>query len=286
MIFVFMKNSPTQVDLSFRVNANHLSGYVKIKKLLQLNLPTALIFFLIFQAFSISGFGQKKDITYANLQWLQYYNTVKINEKWTWSSDGGLRFSDTFQHFIQYNFRTQIGYLLTPKIRVDQGFAQSGSFKDGMLEAMEYRPFQQVLLREKIGKVKVSHRFRMEERIFRTAADGDNSAETEFYFRFRYALSLTIPIVSLSSAKPEKKLLLSIGDEIFLRAGKSIVYNVFGQNRLVVGPVFQLNNNMDIAILYNYLFAATDAPAEYVKSNILWITFKQKLELKKKEKDK
>lgn len=242
-----------------------------------------LYLFLVFMLNLISGklACQQKSYEYGNMEWFHYYSDIAISEKWSWSNDGGIRFSDTFEQFSQYIVRTGIGYEVLPGLRVGAGFAQSGSFKSDVLSVMEYRPYQEASANEKYGRINVRNRLRIEERIFRKVPGTDIEKEKEFFFRFRYLLALSIPVYKLSATKPEKQLLLSLSDEIFLHAGKDVINSIFGQNRLMIGPVLQLNKSNEISLIYNYTFAGSSSPGEYVKLNILWLSIKQKFTLGK-----
>jgi hypothetical protein len=68
---------------------------------------------------------------------------------------------------------------------------------------------------------------------------------------------------------------------LLLNAGKEIVYNIFDQNRLLVGPVFQLNKNLGFILLYQGRFRALNLPARYHYDHIFWFGLRHQLNLAK-----
>ena len=90
---------------------------------------------------------------------------------------------------------------------------------------------------------------------------------------------MNFKILHLSSTNKAQVLSLNLGDEIFINAGKQIVYNVFDQNRFLVGPVVAFSKDFNIGLIYNNQFAATAAAKSYVHTNIFWLTVKQNFDV-------
>ena len=84
-------------------------------------------------------------------------------------------------------------------------------------------------------------------------------------YTFRYQFILSYPI---SKPGANTKILLSIGDEILINAGKEIVYNIFDQNRILLGTTFQLNNNFALTFTYNYQFKSLNSPNEFKQEKL------------------
>lgn len=240
-----------------------------------------LIFFFLSNTGGV--FGQEKNVSNGNQQWLQYYNQTKLGNNWTWLSDGGYRWKDGFQKSSQYLVRTAIGYMINPHIRISSGFAHLGFFSKGNLNKMEFRPYQELHLKNKISKIELSHRYRIEERFFNPVIDGEIQTPNEFNFRFRYSIMVSIPLFKLSKEKTDKVFLLNIGDEIFINAGNDIVYNVFDQNRFIISPTFKLNEQVTFSLTWNSQFAGTTTQGSFVNTNVIWIQVKHKLNLTSKK---
>ncbi len=217
--------------------------------------------------------GQKQ-FTRENMEWLQYYQVLKLNDRFLLKTDGGYRWRNTFQNNSQYIIRTGLGYRFGDRNSLSAGFAHLGFFKEDTLRTFEYRPYQEFGMNDIYIKLKIQHRFRIEERFFQTISTGS----TSFNFRFRYRL-----FMSYSLFRWEKQeLMLNLGDEIFLNAGKDIVYNVFDQNRLFAGMAFKFNKDIAVSLTYTKEVGASNAPNSYKNNNIFWLGIKHRIDLKKK----
>lgn len=216
-----------------------------------------------------SGFSQKR-IQHTNQHWIQYYQQLELNKHFTLMTDGGFRWSDGER--LQYIARMGLGYNLSDRIRVAAGIASTGSYDPMGLKKFEMRPYQELLLTSGTGKILVQHRVRVEERFFKDVVGGELLSGHTFNFRFRYQVSASIPLIGLSKTNTDQKLLLTVSDEIFINTGKEIVYNFLDKNRLVIGPVFQLNKNINLGLVYNFQFTPMNVPALYSHDNVLWLT--------------
>ncbi len=73
---------------------------------------------------------------------------------------------------------------------------------------------------------------------------------------------------------------MNIGDEIFINAGKEIIYNRFDNNRILVGSTFQINKNLNLSFIYNYQLGQRNNKAAYEHSDIFWLGINQIISLK------
>lgn len=224
---------------------------------------------------STSTFAQK-NILSSNQVWIQSYHEAHISTKWTVLFDGGFRWRDGFDDKMAYIVRAGLGYHLSPHLRVSAGFAYMGGYAGEKVVRYEYRPYQEFFLKDKLGKISISHRFRVEERFFKERAL--DSVAVDFNFRFRYALMLGIPLINLSSKDPDRRLILNVGDEIFLNAGKEISHRIFDQNRLIISPTLQWDKDLSVAFTYNSQFASTLAADTFLQSHIFWLQIRYNLE--------
>lgn len=237
-----------------------------------------LILFFINSSPSI---GQNKNISTSSQQWVHYFNQVKLNDKWVLLTDGGFRWKDGFQENVAYVARTAIGYLIEPNIQVSSGFAHLGSYSTGNINRVEFRPFQELTVKNKFKKFELNHRYRIEERFFCPVVNGEIQSSNAFNFRYRYAFTFSIPLFKLSKEHPEKLFLLNIGDEIFINSGKDIIYNIFDQNRLIVSPTFKLSNQLSISLTWNSQFSSTTTQASYKYTNVIWAQVRHKIDFRK-----
>jgi hypothetical protein len=94
--------------------------------------------------------------------------------------------------------------------------------------------FQQFITKQKITKLNVQHRYRLEERW----------VEEDFKMRFRYFLGLSHPIAKFN--EETQSLYLSAYNEIFLNFKET----VFDRNRTYVGLGYKFNKKLKLELGY------------------------------------
>jgi hypothetical protein len=124
----------------------------------------------------------------------------------------------------------------------------------------------------KYNNIGINHRYRIEQRFFQT--DESNS----FNFRFRYSIMFGIPIIDISSDK-QSKLLLNLGNEIFINAGDDITYDIFNQNRFIISPTYQVNEDLSFSLTWNMQFASSSDPLNFNFTNVAWLQIKHNMNL-------
>lgn len=241
-----------------------------------------LLLFLL-HCVSLNTVSQPRTVNRSNQQWLQYYAQIKLGEKWTMLADAGYRSTDHFQQSLLYIVRAGLDYTINPNLHVSAGFANLGFYFAGQENKIEFRPYQELLIKNKFNTVDVTHRFRIEERIFNTVLNGRIQNSARFNFRFRYLCMASIPLFNLSKKYVDKKILLNVGDEIFLNAGKEIVYNVFDQNRFLISPTLQFSKVFLISFTWNSQFAATNKQATYNHASVAWLQVRHKINFNPKK---
>ena len=173
--------------------------------------------------------------------WLMYFGTHKISEKFSLHYETQLRNYEVISNFNQLLPRVGLNYHIDESSIVTAGYAfipTQNEIDKGWGEEMvtENRIWEQFILRNSINRVKIRHRYRLEQRWVKA---GDI---TTYKNRARYMLSLKLPI----SKNEESPLFISLYDEIFL----NISDNPFDQNRLFAALGFQVNKQMNIQLGY------------------------------------
>lgn len=238
------------------------------------------VFVMLIMSVSHPAFTQKS-IRHSNQFWTQYYNQVKLNERFVLMTDGGFRWSDGER--LLYIARTGLSYQLKNKLRIATGITSTGAYNASGLYKFELRPYQELFTSTGNNRILVQHRLRVEERYFRNVVNGDILSGHDFNFRFRYQVSATIPLIKLSNRNLDQQLLLNVSDEIFVNAGEQIVYNFLDKNRLVIGPALQLRKNLNVGLAYNFQFSQLNAPASYASDNVIWLTVRHQLDVSNKQ---
>jgi hypothetical protein len=226
--------------------------------------------------------SQQKNISFSDQQWFQYFLDIRVAKKWTIFSNFGVRSKEGFTHPHQHVIFTGITYKLNDEIRFYQGFTHLGIYKNDVLSKVEFRPFQEFRSKHKYGITSIVNRMRVEERFFKTIVNNVLQDGYSFNFRFRYLFLLNIKLFNFAPKKNNSALLLSLGDEIFLNAGTNIVYNVFDQNRLLLGVIFKLHENLSILLTYDHQLITSNVPNSYRENSIIWLRIRQKIDVRKK----
>ncbi len=164
--------------------------------------------------------------------WLIYFGNKKINKKWDWHHEVQYRNYNAIGDLEQLLLRTGIGYNLTDNnnnVLLGYGFIHSQNYTrdaENKVQINEHRIFQQFITRQKVGRVRLLHRYRFEQRWIE---------EQDFKLRYRYFLSLNIPLNKNDML--DKTIYLSAYNEIFLN-NRAIL---FDRNRLYGGLGYRLN---------------------------------------------
>lgn len=212
---------------------------------------------------------------YNNQQWLQYYTLVALNERWTLTADAGLRRIDHFSEWAQTLVRAGINYRVAAQAHTGIGWALFYFYQNNQHTRSEIRPYHELGTKQEWGNSTLQHRLRTEFRFFRHTNLGNNNFGNSFNVRFRYRLYFTTPLMKVSNRYPGRQLLLNVGDELFINAGKQIVYNAFENNRLLLGATLQWNENLGITCNYNFQYGQRALPGSFEHSNIVWLSMLQ-----------
>lgn len=154
--------------------------------------------------------------------WWMYFGNQKINDKFNWHNEVQYRNYNFAGDLEQLLLRTGVGYDIgenNHNILLGYGFIRSENYLDGTNEKThfdEHRIFQQFITNQKVGRLNLSHRYRIEERFF----------TEDFRMRFRYFLALRFPINNTEIS--DNTLYLAAYNEIFINGERP----AFDRNRL------------------------------------------------------
>ena len=167
--------------------------------------------------------------------WLMYFGTNKVSDKFSVHTEIQFRnHTITPDNTEQLLLRTGLNYHFSEKALVTAGYAYIPSYvfesEQKAPETEEHRIWQQFISTNKIGRVKLEHRYRVEQRW----------VNRDFKNRFRYRLMLFIP---LNKPKIEDKTwFLGLYDEIFINDKNTF----FDRNRLYGALGYQFNKSISV----------------------------------------
>ena len=173
--------------------------------------------------------------------WIMYFGTNKVADDWSIHSEVQYR-----NHTIapinieQLLLRTGVNYHINKNAVLTLGYGYIGSYDyksdPKAPESRENRMFQQLILTNKLSRLKFEHRYRLEQRW----------VNGNFKNRIRYRLMAFLPLNKPTITKGT--VFLGIYDEIFVNTTKTF----FDRNRFYTAVGYQINKMAQVQVGYLY----------------------------------
>jgi hypothetical protein len=206
---------------------------------------------------TVNSFAQNDRVNdFNNINWLQTFNTVSLNKKWSMHLEYQWRRTDGLKNWQQSLLRIGANYKLNENVTAHLGYGWIETFSYGDYPIApngtfpEHRIYEQISFRQPVNKFLFTHRFRIEQRWLgrvKAGTAGDREIEDWFFLhRFRYQFRMQHPFWS----KGAKQFYGAAADEIFIGAGKNLGVNIFDQNRIFLLLGYRLNKKMAIEAGY------------------------------------
>ncbi len=195
-----------------------------------------LIFFLALISISNLGFAQGSSDLGA---WYMYFGNFRFAESpWAIHGEAQYRNHNAIGDLEQMLLRTGLQYNLkngAASFLAGYGSITSQVEGDASNSVHENRLYQEIILRQKLGKVGLMHRFRYEQRWIENQ---------DFRTRFRYAIFVNVPINSIELGEKGSWYVQGY-DELFINGEKpneNVEY--FDRNRLYLGLGYRVVKNL------------------------------------------
>ncbi len=188
--------------------------------------------------------------------WGSFTGTAKLNKKFDAHIDLQIRQSNYVASPMQYMIRPGVIYNVNDQFALGLGYLYSITYKYGELPQTKYtfpehRIWEQVVLKNKINRVEIQQRLRMEHRWIGEVSADMQVDRYRYQNRFRYLLRANIP---LNGEKIDKGVFyLCAYDELMISFGKNVGGNVYDQNRLFGGIGYHLGKAGRIEVGYMYM---------------------------------
>ncbi|MEJ7626217.1 MAG: DUF2490 domain-containing protein [Ferruginibacter sp.] len=214
-----------------------------------------IVSILILNIFSLPSSAQEVRIIDKNsIGWLVYTGTFRIKPKVSIHTEYQWRRVAGLKNGQQNLFRTGINYAVRKDISLNAGYAFAETFAYGDYPAAfafpEHRIFEQVIIKNPVGNIDLSHRFTLEQRFIGRVNMFNGIKNTEYFFvnRMRYRLRGEIPLYKQEGVNKSWNIIAQ--NEVFIGWGKNIGTNIFDQNRLAVLLNYKVNQNIKIEAGY------------------------------------
>ena len=243
-----------------------------------------LICFLLL--FPFIGFTQK-NIGVHHLSWIQYTGTHKITKTTNLMTEYQWRRADGFQHWQQSLLRLGTEYVINPKISVMVGYGWIKTFPYGTQPVLhdfnEHRVFEQVNLKDNIGRFEVQHRYRIEQRFIEQYAKNSSGEVVQvdpvFRNRIRYRAMVMVPLSRKEMT--DNTLFLNVNDELFVGIGEGIAKNPIDQNRFIAALGWRFNAQTNVQVGYLNQFVIKSNATDMERNHSLWVSLVYNLDCTK-----
>lgn len=181
--------------------------------------------------------------------WFILTGFTKITGKTSLFHDIHLRRSNIVSDKQQFLLRGGIAYDASENVQVIGGYVRVLTYPYGMYPAKngfdENRIWEQIQIKQTLGKVNLFQRYRLEQRWIGSAAlGGFQSPRYENRMRFMARLNYPIPTKGKIGAY------INVFDEIFVNFGKEVARNTFDQNRIGANLGIKFNKNISLELGY------------------------------------
>lgn len=212
---------------------------------------------------------EKKTISPASEVWLGVYTKYRIREKLFYYGEYHLRRRDGFSDMGQIYLRFGLSYLVSKYFEFTAGvvnpyyWAPNQNAPNIDKVVPQFRGWQQLLFVMPFDRMKLYHQIRTEQRFKR---DYEKGSHFKLTHRFRYKLTMYYPL-NMDHLGPGC-LFLSAYEEIFIQAGKPIIYDHFEDNRVFLGLGYIFDENWQLQTGYQWTFRHDNSPYAYQSRNI------------------
>lgn len=187
------------------------------------------------------SYGQKSHFG----SWNVINTRITLAHRWEAFNEMQLRSQSYYADHFYHEIKTGISYYVNKNFSVLMGvgkyhtYSDPGSFTKPVT-ANETRLWQQLTMNNYLGNVKFEHRYRIEQRWFKTG----------YRNRFRYRLGASVPVDKSAAGKPY----ISAFNEVFLTNTEPH----YERNRFFVGFGYKINSWVTLQPGYVYQYDFRD----------------------------
>ncbi len=202
----------------------------------------------------------------ANL-WVSHWGDHRFHSRWSFHTEFHIRRAELGASWQQLLLRPAVNYHLNPDVMFTLGYSYYYNYPYGgypiPFGSWENNLFQQVQVGQRIGRTRITHRFRMEERFLAKVSASPSDPEVgdfngyAYQNRFRYRVWLSVPLGDHDQNEPGV-VSFNFYDEVFLNFGNSTQLDFIQQNRISTLLGYQFTK--PFSILFGYLYQTIQRP--------------------------
>lgn len=211
-------------------------------------------------------FGQSNRIIDRNaIGWFVYNGNHQLGKRWQLHTEYQWRRTELIRSWQQSLARLGLMYKLTDRVKVSGGYTFFTTYPYGNypvadqgVPTPESRLYEDIQVDDKLGILKLTHRFRLEQR-WQGIGDETNPRHIvrwEYENRARYQIAGEFPLKGPTIDDGE--VYVNFFDELFIGFGRNVEQNVFNQNRISGGLGYQIRDSFRLEL--NYLYQISQHP--------------------------
>ncbi|MEO0894944.1 MAG: DUF2490 domain-containing protein [Bacteroidota bacterium] len=227
---------------------------------------------------SLPLLGQRRVLQHEDQQWAQYYASIRLSDQIAILPDAGLRWEQGMSELNKYIARVGVNYKYNPRWSFLAGLAHLGAFEEGRINQLEFRSYQEAVLRGLLASVNWSQRLRLEQRFFAYPGSDPIPQPDRFHLRIRYRIVTNIPFSESQEQVGKHPISLILGNEVFFHLGNRDANNPLALNRFILGPRIVLKKDLAVGLLYNLQFTPATRLESQTLGHIFWLVFKHTID--------
>lgn len=241
------------------------------------------LFFLSLVQFTNAAVTTRQVTTQA-LTWTRLTNTLQIDSHWSIYTEADNRIFDSPAKENQALLRLIARYGFKSGLTIGAGIVGSFNFPNDpnaktFLMTPELRACVDVTFQNRYGKMTLNHRNVLENRFIHNASSIELQDGYKYVFRYRYRLQADFLLFKKSS----HTLKLILSDEMMLQIGKSIVYNIFDQNRASAAISYEPLIWLGFEAGYLHIFQQRNTLADFYSRHVFRFSIQTKIFLPHKK---
>lgn len=236
--------------------------------------------FLLFSHFLLLIEVNAQEIVRGNCNiWLLNINRIQFSEKCSFTNEIHERTSNLLSEQAQFLVRPSLDFHWNKNTETSSGYSYIHVWPylpyTLPIQKTENNIWEQVLLKQEIGKVKIQYRFRQEHRWFDHIEflNGEYRKNgIDFSNRFRMRFILTYDIYHFKNKN--KCLFLNLWDELWFNQDTHLRPDDFARNWMYAGLGIKFNSKTNLQMAYlNQLDKINSI--KFIQSNIIQLTFQR-----------